>query len=176
MKSTVLLSILLLSLASCETDTVEPTPVKVEGLRPIYVKENEARVIVAAPAQPIAKLGKIYYKDNTIYVNDSNYGVHIIDNANPENPVKTGFLRIPGCHDIAIKGDILYADNLGDLVAIDIADPSNPKVVKRLVGLQGNGNEKYPQFYEGYFDCVDETKGVIVGWEAALLTDPKCWR
>ena len=176
MKYTFLSLLVLLIFGACFTEPVENPTNEAQGLRPIYVPENEAKAIVAAPAQPILKLGKIYYKDHTIYVNESNLGVHVIDNADPSNPVKTGFLRIPGCHDIAIKGNILYADNVGDLVAIDITDPANPKVVKRLAGLQGNANLNYPQFYEGYFECVDESKGTVVGWENATLLDPKCWR
>lgn len=177
MKNTILLALLLAAFGGCVSDPeVAPEPLKVLGLRPIYVEESQARAISADVPQPISKLGKIYYKDHKIYVNESNYGVHVIDNTDPYNPVKTGFLRIPGCHDIAIKGNILYADNVGDLVAIDISDPANPVVTKRLSGLQGNPDLKYPQFYEGYFECVDESKGTVIGWEETQLTDPKCWR
>jgi hypothetical protein len=133
-------------------------------------------MIKVLPPQTIKRLGKIYYKDATIYVNESNLGVHIIDNTDPANPVKKKFLQIPGCRDIAIKGDILYADNIGDLLAIDISDIDNPKILKRLPGIQGGLNQKYPELYEGYFECVEEGKGVVIGWENATLTDPKCWR
>lgn len=162
---------------ACEPESEEAgTPAVVSGLRPIYVLADEAEVVSAVPAQAILNLGKIYYKDKTIYVNESKMGVHIIDNTDPSNPLKTGFLRIPGCNDIAIKDNILYADNVGDLIAVDISDPAHPKVVKRLDGLQANGSDKFPQFFEGYFECVDESKGVVVGWEKAELTNPKCWR
>lgn len=169
---------LLLLFAACTLDPDDPTPepLQVEGLRPIYVAEAEAKEIKSLPAQAIRRLGKIYYKDATIYVNESNLGVHVIDNSDPTHPVKKKFLQIPGCRDIAIKGNFLYADNIGDLVTIDISDINDIKVVKRLPGIQGGVSQKYPEFYEGYFECVEEGKGVVIGWETAMLIDPKCWR
>lgn len=178
MKRWLFFTLLLVPFLSCEPDPEEPAPelLQVEGLKPIYVPESEAKVIKTLPPKPIVRLGKIYYKDPTIYVNESNLGVHVIDNTDPANPVKKKFLQIPGCRDIAIKGNFLYADNIGDLVAIDISDIDNPKIVKRLPGIQAALSQQYPEFYEGYFECVEEGKGVVIGWENATLTDPKCWR
>lgn len=177
MRKTLLFLPVLLALAGCIGDPIEtPSGTTVTGLRPIYFAESEARKIVADAPQPIVKLGKIYYKDQTIYVNERNLGVHIIDNTDPANPVKKGFLHIPGCNDIAIKGNTLYADNVGDFVAIDISDPTHPIELKRIPNLQGNANDQFPQFYEGYFECVDASKGIVAGWEEVELVDPKCWK
>jgi hypothetical protein len=179
MKRLLLLALLPAFFYSCfpsDVDEPTPEPFQIEGLKPIYISEMEALEVKPLPPQPIVHLGKIYYKDATIYVNESNLGVHIIDNTNPANPVKKKFLQIPGCRDIAIKGNYLYADNTGDLVAIDISDLDNPKIVKRLPGIQAALSQKFPEFYEGYFECVEEGKGVVIGWENATLTDPKCWR
>ena len=163
---------------SCITGVEEPStePLQVEGLKPVYINENEAQVVKSLPPQAIKRLGKIYYKDATIYVNESNLGVHVIDNTDPANPVKKKFLQIPGCRDIAIKGNYLYADNIGDLITIDISDLDNPKIVKRLPGIQAGVNQNFPELYEGYFECVEDGKGVVIGWEEVTLTDPKCWR
>ena len=168
--------ILLTVFCACIWEPEETLPSEVVGLRPIYIDEQLAEVIEATEPQPIVRLGKIYYKDETIYVNESNLGVHVIDNSDPAAPVKTKFLKIPGCHDIAIKGNILYADNVGDLVAIDISDLDYPKVVKRLSGLQDFSSQGFPEFYEGWFECVDEGRGIVVGWEETILDNPQCWR
>lgn len=171
------LPLLLLGLMGCTVDPVEVRePIETLGLRPIYVDEQAARTIETSAPQPIVRLGKIYYKDETIYVNESNLGVHVIDNADPANPVKTRFIKIPGCRDIAIKDNILYADNVGDLVAIDISDLDKPVVVKRLPNAQVLSGQEFPELYEGWFECVEEGRGVVVGWEEVMLTDPKCWR
>jgi hypothetical protein len=64
--------------------------------------------------------GKIYFKDNFIYISEKYQGVHIIDNSNPSKPVNIKFISIPGCIDMAIKANILYVDNSVDLVSIDL--------------------------------------------------------
>lgn len=178
MKYNILFLLLILSISSCveSDDGLVGHPLTITGLKPIYIDADKAMVIETTTPQPIVRLGKIYYKDKTIYVNESNMGVHVIDNTDPLNPVKTKFINIPGCNDIAIKGNIMYADNVGDLIAIDISNVDQPKVVKRLPNAQSLGEGGFPQFYEGYFECVDDDLGVVVGWEEVLLDDPKCWR
>lgn len=64
--------------------------------------------------------GKIYLKAPYIFINEKYKGVHIIDNSNPVEPKKVGFVTAPGCLDIAVKGNILYLDNAVDLVAFDL--------------------------------------------------------
>jgi hypothetical protein len=32
----------------------------------------------------------------------------------------------------------------------------------------------FPPLYNGYFECVDESKGAIIGWEDAVLDQAKC--
>ncbi len=178
MKNFLLCFLLLTALASCAPfdQKDEAKPQEIEGLRPIYLTKEAAQKVESLPPQAIKSLGKIYYKAPYIYVNESNLGVHVINNSDPANPLKFKFLSIPGCRDIAIKGNILYADNAGDLIAVDISDLDNPIVTKRLPGLQGYLNQNYPELYEGYFECPEEGKGVVIGWEEATLTDPQCWR
>lgn len=147
---------------------------EVEGLKPIYVAIGEEKDIRTTTPRDIKRLGKIYYKDPLIFVNESNLGVHIFDNTNPANPVNMHFLEIPGCEDIAIKGNYLYADNLTDLVTVDISDLENPVVVNRLENIKPATEEDFPPNYEGYFECVDDTQGIVIGWEEATLDNPKC--
>ena len=161
---------------NCTPDDVADDPdFEVEGLRPIYA-EADWKIIQTTVSRPIQRLGKIYYKDQTIYVNESNFGIHIINNSDPSNPVQTHFLEIAGCRDIAIKGNYLYADNVTDLVTLDISDINNPVEVHRIEGIHPVVNQQFPESYEGYFECVEENMGEVVGWESAILENPKCWR
>jgi hypothetical protein len=85
-------------------------------------------------AQPIKETGKIYVKGSFIFISEKYHGVHVIDNHNHSAPVKIGFFRVPGCVDMAIKGNILYVDNAVDLVAIayDSTNWANSKVSSRV--------------------------------------------
>ena len=77
-------------------------------------------------------VGKIYFYQDYILVNEKYEGIHIIDNSDPSNPQSTNFICIPGNIDIAVKDDILYADSYTDLIAIDISDIGNIQIVKRF--------------------------------------------
>ncbi len=149
----------------------------IEGYKPVYIPESEAKIIKALPPQEMAAQGKIYIKNQYIFIGDVNLGVHVFDNSDPKNPQKLLFLQIYGNHDISIKGNILYADNLSDLVAIDITDMQSPKEVKRLEGVYKLLNQEYPENMPRgtYFECVDTSKGFVAGWIPATLTDPDCW-
>lgn len=148
----------------------------VEGMRPVYISADEAHHIYSSSPQNIVSLGKIYTKQPYLFVNDSGIGVHVVDNSNPSAPQRIAFIHIPGNRDIAIKGNYLYADNLADLVTIDISDLQNISVVNRVSNLYSVPETSYPLGYSGYFECADIKKGVPVSWEKAQLLSPKCRR
>ncbi len=78
--------------------------------------------------------GKIWYDDSYIYVNLVNQGILVIDNHDVRNPQKIGFIAIEGNVDMAVRGNILYANSYEDLVTIDI---TNFKAVKELDRIKG---------------------------------------
>lgn len=149
----------------------------VEGYKPIYAPSGEAKAIKTLDARDVETQGKIYLKGDYIYIGDVNRGVHVIDNSDPRNPVKVKFIQIYGNHDISIKGNIMYADNMEDLVAFDISDLVNPVVMKRIEDVYELPNQYYPEnvAWGTYFECADPDKGYVVGWVPALITDPKCY-
>ncbi|HAH23334.1 MAG TPA: hypothetical protein DCL77_06195 [Prolixibacteraceae bacterium] len=107
--------------------------------------------------------GKIYFKDQYIFINELLKGVHVIDVSDPSNPQNKGFIEIPGNVDIAIKDNILYADSYVDLVSIDVSSLSAIAEVGRVQKVfpytLPKYNEKLP------LAKLDETKGVVIGWE-----------
>jgi hypothetical protein len=62
--------------------------------------------------------GKIYVKDDYVFVNDVNKGFHIYFYETPENPIPVGYLKIPGATDIAIRNNLLYINQAVDLVTM----------------------------------------------------------
>lgn len=175
--SCILTALLGITWTGCAVDWEQPPsefPERSEGLRPIYYQGTGD--IRALPPQPIERLGKIYYKSPFIFMNERYKGIHIVDNSNPETPQKVAFIQIPGNQDISIKGNYLYADNFTDLVCLDISDYNNPTEVSRVPDLYTDGGGQFPEEYVGYFECVDESLGLVIGWESAMLDNPKCWR
>lgn len=110
---------------------VEPAPIQYKPvLLERSVLENSIRY---QSAKEITNPGKIYLYNNYLLINEKYKGLHVLDNINPASPENIGFIQIPGCIDMAVKDNILYADNAVDLVAVDVTDVKNPVVVKRIV-------------------------------------------
>lgn len=105
----------------------------------------------------IVNPGKLNYNNGYLFISETRKGIHVIDNRNINNPLKIGFLVLPGNYDIATKGDYLYADSYIDLVVFDISDKNNIKEVNRLL----NNFENY-YINNGLYDLQ---KGIIVGYE-----------
>jgi len=116
---------------SCFKDECDATQTFIQH-EPIYKTVDEIRKdIQILPARNLENPGNLYYYNEYILVNEQREGVHIIDNKVPENPVNVAFIQIPGNVDMAVKNNILYADNYIDLLAIDISDPTNPVLQAR---------------------------------------------
>lgn len=125
--------------------------------RPLY--ETKAAVkanIKSNPSTAIENPGKIYVKGNYVFLNELNKGVHVIDYSDPASPVNKAFVAIPGCRDIAVKGNIMYADCYTDLVAVDITDANNVVLKNFINGV----------FPNRYYDAGigTDTGKVIVNW------------
>ena len=102
--------------------------------KPLYKTADEVRANIRTNTPlSIEKPGKIFVRGQYIFLNEVDKGIHVIDNSNPSQPRNIAFIAIPGNMDMAVKGNILYADLYTDLVAIDITDPQNVVVKKKLL-------------------------------------------
>ena len=108
-------------------------------------------------AQPIVTAGKMYVQGNYIFLVEKEKGIHIIDNSNPSSPVNKAFITIPGNEDIAVSGNILYADCYTDLLAIDVSNVNNIVLKSFTANVFADR-----QYVNGY--CVDSGK-VIFEWQ-----------
>ena len=126
--------------------------------KPVYKTTAEVRANIRSNSpRDIEQPGKLYIRGNYIFLNDIDKGIHVIDNSNPSNPSRVAFIDIPGNMDLAVKGNILYADLYTDLVAIDITNPLNVSLVKVVEGV-------FPRRYYASSFVQDSTK-VIAAWE-----------
>lgn len=122
---------------SC-TDDCENTQTYVY-LEPVYTSASEVRSSFASlDPRALENPGKIYRKDHYLFINERGKGIHIFDNNDKTNPVPLSFLNIPGNFDVAVKGDIMYVDSFVDLVVLDISDPSQVKLIRRLENVLNN--------------------------------------
>ena len=159
-----LLAIFILGAISCEDKYME----EFTANKPVYMSYDDLRSAVKhTESRELNNPGKIYFKDNLIFINEEFEGVHIINNADPSNPQNIGFIEIPGNVDIAIKNNTLYADSYVDLVAIDISNINNPTEVNRKKDVFPYTLPPYDENYR--VADVDEEKGVVTGWEVTRV-------
>lgn len=175
------LPVLIISLASCDPfgnrhrtePEPEPVPAEVDGWAPVYSNGSDITVIKSMPPQNIDKGGKIYIKGDTLYQVESGKGIHVILIKQPSNPQKLAFISVTGAQEMAIKNNMLYTNNLNDLVVIDISKTDSAKLVDRVSSVFHMVDATRPPG-TGYYECVDKSKGTVVGWEQKLLKYPKC--
>jgi hypothetical protein len=167
---------LFLLFSGCEpqTDPSAPPGSTGEGYRPIYLSYDELRQVNTQGPRSLRNPGKIYVRGTYLFINEPGEGIHIINNQDPANPQPLAFVNIRGNVDMAVKGNVLYADNATDLVALDITNPQQVQVLNRVENVFPYAS--YPPATGVQFECVDKTKGVVVGWEKATLENARCRR
>jgi len=129
---------------------------------PVFMKraDLEQSVKYVNEKRPLKNPGKIYCKDDYIYVNELYKGVHVINNTHPANPVKEGFIIVPGCIDMAVKENILYVDNAVDLVAFDL---ESKQVTQRIKDVLPETPSPSGCYFYGSKERPKEL--ILVGWK-----------
>lgn len=126
---------------------------------PVYLSISALRAQVIAKQEPqkLSQPGKIYIYNQYLFINETNKGIHVVDNSNPASPRFLNFIAIPGNADFAVNNNILYADTYTDLLAFDISNPSEIKMVKRVEDV-----------FEGMYS--DKANGTVIGYKDSVIT------
>ena len=161
-----LLFLISLLFFSCEDLTYK----EYKGYSPVYLSYKDLRSAVTEVQNvDLKNPGKIYFKDNYIFIVEELEGIHVYDNTVPSSPVKKGFVKLPGVVDISISGNSLYADSYVDLVVLDVQDFGNIHEVGRITDilpyLVPASKTDFPTTY------VDKDKGVVVDWELRTIKE-----
>ena len=160
-----LITLLALMITSCEDRRLQTYRANV----PIYMSYDELRTSIHVTTdEELVKPGKIYFKDQYMYINEYQKGIHVVDLSDPVNPEQKAFIKIPGNVDMAIKENILYADSYIDLVLIDISNPVQPKEINRVEEMFEYVIPTYDWDYP--LDEIDQEKGVITRFEIKEIT------
>src|SRR5512133_3219272 len=159
----VLISLLL---PSCEDSTYK----EYTGYSPVYLSYKDLRSgVKMEPSADLKNPGKIYFKDNYIFIVEELTGIHVYDNTDPASPVNKAFVKLPGVVDISVSGSTLYADSYVDLVVIDVQDIENIHEIGRVKDILPytvpQSKTDYPTAY------VDKDRGVVLSWELKTIKE-----
>lgn len=174
--------LLLIFLFGCGPDEFIPS-FQVEsavGMKPVYADSTNQNISLDAP-RAIEQAGKIYSYGDLLIVGEREEGIHILDNSDPRNPENLLFVTIPGNNDFAVKDGIVYADSYFDLLALQIS--MDTVIVTKRLNLLGVDDPSaydlsadYPPVHDIYFECVDPSRGEIIGWVSTMIDNPQCYR
>lgn len=136
---------------------------------PIYLSYEDLRQdIIIQEGKAIVHPGKIYFKDDFIFINEYMEGVHVIDISDPSSPDPVAYIPVPGNIDMAIKDNILYLDSYTDLILVDVSDPANPFEKQRIEDVLEYTLPEYDYNYP--LAEIDEDKGVVMAFEVKKYT------
>ncbi len=159
-------------LISCDPQL---TVTEAVGMKPIYASGDE-QAITLGNSRNYENLGGIVYKSPYIFLNESYRGLHVVDNSDPFNPEKTAFISIPGCNNFTLKGDNIYAVTGRDIVTLKYANDNLTEVSRNVNYFDESQtlDQIVPPNFDGFYECVDPTKGLVVGWQEEILMNPEC--
>ncbi len=126
-----------LFMSACDWgSSVEPVGQGSSTYSPVLMKRSDLEQSVKVmDAKALMNPGKIYHYNQYILITEKYEGIHILDNSDPKNPVNKSFIAIPGCVDLAVKNQVLYADNAVDLISLSIADLNDIQVLSRKANV-----------------------------------------
>jgi len=129
------LFVVLLSAAAlftaCDADRCNQTVTYTKATA-IYMDMAELRnAELNLPAKEIEDAGKIYVADDFLLIGEEGEGIHVIDNSDESNPTIINFINVPMNREYIVDGNTIYAESQYDMMAIDISDLSNAKLLSR---------------------------------------------
>ena len=133
------------------------------NFKPVYMKRSVfENSIQFEPAKSTLTSGKIYIKDELMYLNDVNKGFQIYNYSNPNNPVKIGYINIPGSTDVAIRNNVLYVNQATDLVTINYNVSTNSVTVTNRIK-----NAFPPKVSPDGFTTKKKQNQIVIDWTNA---------
>lgn len=129
---------------------------------PVVMDRSEfEKSVVLGNTLSIGTSGKIYTKDNLLFINEINKGFHIFDNSDPSDPKAIRFLAAPGSTDLAIRNDMVYINQARDLIAVEY------NVAQNSISLTKRIPDTFPEMLspDGFFAFDLPENGVVVDWK-----------
>jgi hypothetical protein len=143
-----------------------------EGKVPVYVPLDQLTEIKNTAPRTLGITTSIAIQDSLFFLIEPGAGIHVFDISDTLMVEPLTFWQVPAGENFSLQGNRLYVSSWRDLVTIDISDVMNIRVIDRATNVFEP--ILYPPLYRGIFECVDETKGAVIGWRDTTLFDVQC--
>lgn len=132
---------------------------------PVYLDNSELGKIKVRADMTMISPFKVLANNKYYFIGDRLKGIHIYEKHT--NAVKfRSFIECFYLKDFELIGDILYLNNLTDLIVLDVSNPQEPSVLQR----RENYFNRYSSFKESWNIPYESGKGFMVGSETYDLT------
>ncbi len=128
--------------------------------KPVYMTRTqlENSIVIENPKTSI-QAGKIYIKDDLMFVNDVNKGFQVYNYSNPINPIVISYISFPGATDMAIRNNVLYVNQAVDLVSV------NYNVINNSILITNRIRNSFPQKISPQgFEGNGTNNKIIINW------------
>ncbi|WP_378184109.1 hypothetical protein [Aquimarina sp. SS2-1] len=147
-------------LVDCQNDDDFPIEPRFTQYEPVLLDRSdfESSVVLEDP-MAIETSGKIYIKDNLLFINEVHKGFHIYDNTDPTSPTPIKFLKAPGSTDLAVRDNMIYINQATDLIAVEYSSTNEITLTKRVVDV-------FPELRspDGFLPYGTPENNVVIGW------------
>ncbi|MET0758800.1 MAG: hypothetical protein ABWZ56_00155 [Flavobacterium sp.] len=166
-----LICCLLICFASCNSD--DTSNEKAVFAVPVVKSLTDIRNSIAvSAARQTNSDGKIYVTEDYLFYIAKEEGVHVFDNQNPASPQNIAFINLEGVHDIAVKGNYLYADNFVDLLVFDISNIQNITLIQTVQNTL-SFYALFPDTAEFYdYTVTPNQNEIVVGYQLETRNRP----
>ncbi|MGL1901516.1 MAG: hypothetical protein OCC49_05240 [Fibrobacterales bacterium] len=135
---------------------------------PVYISYTEYLALIKnTPAVTPKHFGVTLNSGTWKLVNEIDEGIHVYDNTDPQNPIYTTFITIPGNKDFVIKNNTLLANSYEVLLAIDFTTPTAVTLLKDIPEILVNSSY-------GRSLMVSKDLGFISGITEVRTTEVYC--
>jgi hypothetical protein len=116
--------------------------------------------VEALPPQDVTKAGKIYIKDNLMFVNDLNKGFHVYNYSDPSSPLIIGFIKTIGATDLAVRDNVIYINHAVDLLTLSYDPATN------AISVLHRNRNVFPQKVSPHGDTFAGSTGdqIVIEW------------
>lgn len=170
LKPFIFLGLMAISLYAC--DKQELDLYDGPGKKPVYLPADQLADIGSEAPQTIVESGTIFLRDTLLFMLEQYKGIHVFSLKDSTQTLNLTFIKIPAITDFTLSDHYIYADSWKDIVVVDISNLYQAHESSRVRNVLSPS--LFPPLYDGYFECVDESRGAVIGWEDAELTNAKC--
>lgn len=149
---------------------------KVLGYKPIYSNDASLKQVRIDTPHLVKKAGNIYAYQNYLLQCEIGEGIHVIDNTSPATARRIAFIKVLGCNEISIRNNFLYTNSFNDMVTININNIMQPVETARIANAFSVSGYLPEPPENGYYECVDLTKGVVIGWQKDSVNYNGCYK